>query len=364
MSSEIEYLKDMVGISSVSGYEQGMTDYILGKSQALGGQVTELDGNLAVHIPGEDREKVFFLSGHMDTVPPTDEWSSEPLKLQADPNDPDRLIGLGSSDMKSGLAIMLGLQEQLQNSTPPKDIWMLFSKNEETDLSGSKKLAEWLDQEVTGYYKTLGGLILEPTNSYFVGVGHRGDTLWTARASGPGGHASQDFNDDKPPIEKIGDMLHSLPVLRKQWSAEYSDDLLGSPSINPTILRAGETDNVVPTTTEMVLNLRVTPKLVEALPRIRDSLAQRFDVDITQSWSPKPSVCSSKEQIYKTLKATMPAAEMRSFPGVTEQSSYASVPMLIYGPGDINAMHQPDEWVDISTIQKCAANVIRVIQNF
>ncbi|HEX9153825.1 MAG TPA: M20/M25/M40 family metallo-hydrolase, partial [Candidatus Saccharimonadales bacterium] len=257
-----ETLSALVAIPSETGNEQAIASYIAGRCSAPGNSVDEMADSVVVHIPGQDNTKAFVLNGHTDTVPPTEQWSCDPYTLRVDPNDYDRLIGLGTTDMMSGLAIMLDICDDAQEQPPPCDLWMVFSSREETDGFGSKEVAPWLSEKIRGRYRSIGGLILEPTNAEFVGVGHRGDTVWDMAAHGPGGHASKHFDGETPPIEKLSRVLVDLPDIRRQWAAKYTNTLLGRPSINPTVINAGNAENVVPTQANALLNLRVTPELV------------------------------------------------------------------------------------------------------
>ena len=196
-----EILSELVAIPSVSGQEQAVADYVAEKCQVPRRTITRLGDSVAVHILGENSAKALLLNGHIDTVPRTEQWVDDPFVLRADPEVDDKLVGLGTSDMKAGIAIMVDIANEAREQRPPCDLWLLFSSKEETYSSGSVQLASWLADESRGRYRAVGGLILEPTNAKFVGVGHRGDTLWTVAAHGPGGHASQAFSGELPPIE-------------------------------------------------------------------------------------------------------------------------------------------------------------------
>src|ERR1051326_483958 len=55
--------------------------------------------------------RALLLAGHMDTVPAASGWETDPWKPQA---EGDRLYGLGSCDMKGGLAALLKAVEHYQ----------------------------------------------------------------------------------------------------------------------------------------------------------------------------------------------------------------------------------------------------------
>src|SRR5258708_35650071 len=319
---KVNTLRELVSIPSVSGQEHDIADYVAEKCQAPGRTVTLLGNNVIVYIPGHDQSKAFILNGHTDTVPPTEQWTEDPYKLRPDSRDDDKLIALGVSDMKSGLAIMVDFAEDAVGLQPPCDTWLLYSSNEETDSSGSIVAAKWLAEETANRYRAIGGLILEPTNAEFVGVGHRGDTLWDITASGRGGHASRDFGEELPAIEKLGQVLAALPELRSDWAKRYSDAVLGNATINVTVIRGGATTNVVPTEASMALNLRVTQQLVPELQSVRANLEHTHGLVITQAWEPNPSICAPDTQIYKAVQSAIPDVPFNAFPGATDQFAF------------------------------------------
>jgi len=342
----------MVSLPTISGKDWILSGYIEAYLNGHKLNILSYGDSVAAWVKGKNRRRAFILNGHLDTVPPTLGWATNPSKLQPHPFDDDKVVGLGASDMKAGLAIMLRLAKEASKNPPDCDMWFMFSDNEETDGSGSILLMEKLAEDLKDRYEAVEGLILEPTGGDFIGVGHRGDTLWQVTARGGGGHASETYPNGSVAIEKLGRFVVDLSVMRQQWSELYRDDMLGIPSINPTILKAGKATNVVPETAEAVFNLRITPHFKEELDVVRERIAEAYDLEIVQSWEPSPTKCDENTDIYKVAQQT--TLPLKSFPGATDQFAFHKhgIPMMIYGPGDVAAMHQPNEWVRLSAIQK------------
>ena len=87
--------------------------------------------NLAVTIPGRDRDAPrFVVVSHMDTVPIGEGWTRPPLGGVIENG---LLYGRGACDMKSGLALTLGLLEALQRTgtTPASDVVAFYTVDEE-----------------------------------------------------------------------------------------------------------------------------------------------------------------------------------------------------------------------------------------
>ena len=55
-------------------------------------------------LPGTGKGKVLLLNGHMDVVPPGEDWTVDPFGAEIKDH---KIYGRGSSDMKSGIASMM-----------------------------------------------------------------------------------------------------------------------------------------------------------------------------------------------------------------------------------------------------------------
>src|SRR5512144_2452937 len=91
----------LVNIESVSGKEQAIADAIEPALGALGHFEVPRFGNRLVARTNLGRDERVVIAGHIDTVPLNDNL---PVR-----NDGTRLHGLGTCDMKGGVAIALKL---------------------------------------------------------------------------------------------------------------------------------------------------------------------------------------------------------------------------------------------------------------
>lgn len=108
-------LERLVAIPSVTGQEQDLADFCADYLQAQGFRVHTQDV-----LPGRynllaergepsspdasGQRPTLLLAAHLDTVAPDSNWSHDPYQVQ---RCGDRLTGLGCSDMKGGLALIL-----------------------------------------------------------------------------------------------------------------------------------------------------------------------------------------------------------------------------------------------------------------
>ena len=111
----------LVAIPSVSHEEAALTDHLERELRALPHLVVERVGANLVARTQLGRSRRVLLAGHTDTVP---------VNGNAEPRvEGDVLWGLGSTDMKGGLAVMLALAREV--SAPTVDVTYVFYAGEE-----------------------------------------------------------------------------------------------------------------------------------------------------------------------------------------------------------------------------------------
>ena len=136
MSDLLSLTAKLVDIPSVSSEEKAIADYIESELRQIPGlQVERIGDNLVARTNLGHAQRI-LLAGHTDTVPGT----------QGSRIEGDVLWGLGSADMKSGLAVMLELARTI---TEPKiDITWVFYVCEEvqSDRNGLRHLFAEVDE--------------------------------------------------------------------------------------------------------------------------------------------------------------------------------------------------------------------------
>lgn len=141
MEDTINILKDLIKIPSfVEKYtnENEIANYILKFIR----EKTKYKYYLQI-VEGKRKNILVFnkpnpkiaLFGHMDTVLPKAE-TNQPFEPRIEKN---KIYGLGSIDMKSGLAIMLKLAKETNNN----ELAFVFSVDEEYEFKGALKLKEF-----------------------------------------------------------------------------------------------------------------------------------------------------------------------------------------------------------------------------
>lgn len=155
----------------------------------------------------------------------------------------------------------------------------------------------------------------------------------------------------------------------EQIATHGRDEFLGQPSITPTILRSplrGEAqNNVMPAQAQVVLDIRLIPgqSSEEIESRIRaagEEIGARyrvaFEVEVLEVRAPTATkrdepVVRVLDQAYRDL--TGREAIYGGVPGSTDGTilnSWAGVPIVTCGPGDIHIPHHVDEWLGIDEL--------------
>ncbi|MDX6216454.1 MAG: succinyl-diaminopimelate desuccinylase, partial [Frankiales bacterium] len=151
LSDPVALTAQLVDVASVSGDEQRLADAVEQALQ-LPHLAVERVGNNVVARTDLGRDRRVLRAGHLDTVPLADNL---PSRLEG-----DLLYGCGTSDMKSGDAVLLHLAATLAD--PAYDVTYVLYDNEEVaaDLNGLGQLVsrhrDWLDADLA--------VLMEPTN--------------------------------------------------------------------------------------------------------------------------------------------------------------------------------------------------------
>lgn len=362
-TSAVKLTQTLIAIPSASGNEKELADYIE-KFVKNYGTVYRFNNSLVLKITGHNNRKAFIINGHIDTVPGNEQWTLDPLKPTIKTG---KLYGLGASDMKSGVAIMLTLADKFSKTKPECDILFMFVEKEEIDGSGTKLLLESLNDLSKPYRQGIEGLILEPTNAETVGVGSKGNIFCDLTFLGRGGHGSVSLNANERATYKMANFIKYIPEIEDKWRKRYSDKTLGKPTINVTNVMSlgGDAPNVVPQQIDLKLDIRTTPSLEINFNSTMNTLAKNYDFTyVLPHGITSPGLCPQNSYLLRIV--TKKFGKTSLFQGATDQTFFTAkkIPMLIYGPGDNATMHQSDEFVTVKNIEKSQRKIEEIIENY
>ncbi len=204
-----------------------------------------------------DGEKTFLLNTHFDTVPPATEWK-DALRPKLEGN---RLIGLGASDAKGGIATTLSVLPRLENCRFAK-LFVQFVNYEDNNIlkSGKKVLGTpyWLENNPG--FKADFGINVEPTvtsdDKWTLSLGCTGRVAFTVTTHGKETHSSTPHNGKNA----IYDMVKVIEALRAVPPGKFRlNGFEGEMPINVATITGGRAINIVPGECKITCERRVFP---------------------------------------------------------------------------------------------------------
>jgi succinyl-diaminopimelate desuccinylase len=327
---------ELVGIPSLSHAERDLADLVEDRLRACDWlDVTRLGDNVVART-AIGRPQRLVLAGHLDTVPPN---HNEEPKVEG-----DTLWGLGASDMKGGLAVMLDLATT--TSTPSMDLTWCFYACEEVGRADSGLLALWSERPdlLAGDAAILG----EPTGAQ-VEAGCQGTMRVRISLRGVRAHTARPFTG-RNAIHRLGPLLDAVSA----WESRtvVLDACTYAEQLQAVAVDGGVAANVVPDAASVTLNFRYAPDrvMVEADEYLRRLLGGFFDEDDGDGWLLMDGADGAPPSLGHPLLAAL-VAETATAPrakvGWTDVASFweHGVPAANFGPGDPLLAHHPDEHV-------------------
>ncbi|HVE83848.1 MAG TPA: succinyl-diaminopimelate desuccinylase [Myxococcales bacterium] len=288
----------------------------------------------------EDPRPSVALVGHLDTVPP--HASDQPPRLEG-----DRLHGLGASDMKGGLAVMLALAEDLPRAELPVNLVLVLYEREEGPYleSGLGPLF----QAAPGLAKVALGIALEPTDGA-IQVGCVGSLQVTLRFRGKSAHSARPWQGDNA-IHRAGPLLAEL--LERPRREVVLDGFPFYEVFSVTRASGGRARNVIPDELELNLNYRFAPGKTaeEAKADVLALVAGRAEVEVTDV-APSGRVCADNPLVQHLRATSGLRAEAKQ--AWTDVARFASmgVDAVNLGPGETAQAHQAHESAGIPAMVK------------
>jgi succinyl-diaminopimelate desuccinylase len=324
---------DLVNIPSESRSEAELYDYVI---SAVPLEQAYSDGESVLFAKREGKPLV-LLAGHTDTVP-------------AQGNLPGRIedgavVGLGASDMKAGLAVMIELARWAAETELAYDLGLLFFPREElgpaeNPLPGVFERTPLVDEAQLV-------ICLEPTDNTLQ-LGCLGNLNARAIFEGKSAHSARPWlgvNAIKLAFEGLRQVLEAEP------RDVDIDGLVFREVISVTQLNAGIASNVIPARAEAILNFRYAPDRTpeSAVERVRELVGA--DVEILAN-SP-PAHVALRSPLVEELRA-VGGFEVQPKQAWTNVADFAArgLDAINLGPGGTRYAHAVDERVEISELER------------
>ncbi len=327
-------------IPSVTGNEREIGDFLEPWfRQRFGATVRRFSHTLVAGDPGDPRPTV-ALVGHTDTVPgrPGD----PPARLEG-----GKVIGLGASDMKSGLAVAMALVEDLDLSKLPYNLLLVFYEREEGpyDQNGLGPVLAAMPELA----KVKLALALESSDNELQ-VGCMGSMHARVIFQGKRAHSARPWQGDNA-IHRAAPLLTELAA-RGRGRVEV-DGFEFFEVVSATLASGGSARNVVPDSFELNLNYRFAPgkSLAQAEAELRQLVGGRAQVEIVDR-SPAGRVCSSNPLFQRFVALTGAKATSKQAWTDVGRLSQHGIDAVNFGPGLTSQAHQAGEFVPAEEIER------------
>ncbi|HXH11419.1 MAG TPA: M20 family metallopeptidase [Alphaproteobacteria bacterium] len=305
------------------------------------------------------------LSGHLDTVPAGKGWTKHPWKPVIEDG---KLYGLGVSDMKGGIASIIGVLRAFHDLglEISGDLTFSFTPDEE---SGGMAGVGWLADK--GLVQARYGIITEPAQPHFVKIGHRGALWLEIETHGKTAHGSAPHRGINA-FEKLVSVTRALQELSVQLRAKRtSAPTQAEEGAFPTMtiggrVEAGVKTNVVPDAAMMTVDRRLILEesveeaygeieaairhLQEADPQLRVSIKKTLAFR-GSAVEPDSVIATTVANCHREVYGQEPQKIVS--PGFDDRHYWihqAGIPIVTYGPGLLKVAHAPDEYLFVDDL--------------
>jgi acetylornithine deacetylase len=375
----IEQLARLVAFDTTSrGSNLELIAYVEAELAAIGvasRRVASPDGvkaNLLATIGPEVAGGV-VLSGHTDVVPVDGQpWTSDPFVLT---RRGERLYGRGTCDMKGFLALALAAAPSLAAAPLKRPVHLAFSYDEEVGCLGAPDLIAEIAARVPAPAAVIVG---EPTGMEAIS-GHKGIATFKVTVTGHEAHSSQTHLGASANMAAIG-LMAGLVALSERLAAEADPASPFTPkgaSLTIGQINGGTAVNILARECVFAFDLRTPPGLKPG-PILADFFAEAAAVDAalkarfphagvlvearsaTPAFAPEPD--GAAEAFARRLAGDNGPPRVAPYAAEAGQFQQAGYSTVICGPGSIDQAHQPDEYVELSQMQRGAQFMTRLIE--
>jgi len=331
---------ELVDVPSESREEAALAAQVLGTLDAGGVAVRDAGDGCVVAECGAAAGPLVVLAGHLDTVPAQ---GNRPGR-----RDADAVHGLGATDMKAALAVMVEIGLLLRGAR--KRVALCFFGREELGVADSA-LTPLLARDARLSGADL-ALVMEPTDNALQG-GCLGNINATWTFTGRSGHSARPWLADNAITHAAAAItaLHAVPAEHVHF-----DGLEFAEVASVTRIAGGIAENVIPDRVSCHVNYRYAPgrSAVDAEARIRALCEQPHATLEIHSNASSGAVAVNHPLVQELIAAGgLPVAPKQAWTPVAE-FALAGVPAVNFGPGDPAYAHRRDELVRVDALVKSA----------
>ncbi len=337
---------ELVNIPSVSGAEGPILDHIAAALPQAWAVLDREDACLLASPPRRAGRPFVLLAGHVDTVPPQAGNEAGALGDAA-----SAVRGLGASDMKGALAVMLEVADAISSDSLASavDVGLLFFGREELPISQSA-LLPLLGRSAAARTADL-AIVMEPTSNA-LHLGCLGNLNADVTFRGRSAHSARPWLGENA----IHTAVRGLRRLVDAGTVDIDvEGLVYREVASITMIEGGVAANVIPAEVRCRANLRYAPSrsAAQAETWLREMLAgSGAEIDIVSSAPPGPVGVRNPLVARLRVSGGLDVGPKQAWTPVAEFAT-AGVDAVNFGPGDLELAHREDELVEAASLVRC-----------
>ncbi|MEK6508163.1 MULTISPECIES: M20 family metallo-hydrolase [Myroides] len=339
----IALLESLIASPSFSKEEHLTSDLIANFLESHGVVIhRELFNVWAFNKHYDPSKPTILLNSHHDTVRPNKDYTRDPFKPEIIDG---KLFGLGSNDAGGCLVSLIATFLYFYEKEGMKYNFCIAATAEE-EISGN----DGLEFVIPKLGELEFAIVGEPTQMHLA-VAERGLMVLDCVAHGRSGHAARNEGDNA-----IFKAIKDIEWFNTYQFPKVSEEF-GPIKMSVTMINAGTQHNVVPSTCDFVVDVRVTDAYTNE--EVLEMVRQHVDCEVNaRSTRLKPSSIAKDHPIVQAGIAL--GRETYGSPTTSDQA-LLSIPSLKCGPGDSARSHTADEFVYVKEIEEGIALYIEML---
>jgi succinyl-diaminopimelate desuccinylase len=327
----VDLTEQLVNIESVSGNEQAIADAVESQLRPLSHLEVSRFGNTVVARTHHGHAERVVVAGHIDTVPLNDNLPAR--------RDEKNLHGLGSCDMKGGVAVALRIAATMPVTN--RDITFVFYDCEEVEehRNGLKLLGDSNPELLEADF----AILMEPSDAV-VEAGCQGTLRVDVTTRGERAHSARSWNGVNA-IHAAAAVLDRLTAYEPR--RPVIDGLEYREGLNAVFVNGGVAGNVLPDSCTVSVNYRFAPDRSEeeAVAHMHE-VFDGFEIEVTDSAPAAmpglgvPAAAAFVEAVGGTANPKFGWTDVARF-------SALGIPAVNFGPGNPLLAHKQEEFVPL-----------------
>jgi succinyl-diaminopimelate desuccinylase len=322
--------------------------------------------NITAQIESSGQRNGLLFACHLDVVPPGKQsWTDPPF---AGVEKEGKIYGRGSADMKGGIAaVVTAITETVESGVRLcGDIVFFAAAGEETDSCGAKRFVRKCDAALG---PPAGVVIPEPTDFEIV-TAHRGLLWLKVTTTGKTAHGST----PQLGINAISSMRVLLDELENYEITVEPHNLLGDCSMSINTIEGGEAINVVPDRCTIAIDIRTLPgrnhqEILNDLEKIFEKLKQenpQFKAEVSIVRAVDALQTDNTRDFVKDFCSVVGDKKTKAVGFTTDGPYFAELgaPVVIFGPGKPNLCHKPNEYIELTDVERAVEHYKNIILRF